>query len=49
MQYLTNIRSEAFSEVLEREDINEIRMAIESLIYYIEIDNDDVLIQWKIA
>lgn len=41
--------AKAFSEVLEREDINEIRLTIESLIYYIEIDNDDVLIHWKTA
>ena len=41
--------AKAFSEVLDRGDINEIRLTIESLIYYIEIDNDDVLIHWKIA
>ena len=39
----------SFSEVLDRKDINEIRLAIESLIYYIEIDNEDVYIHWKFA
>ena len=39
----------SFSEVLERGDLNEIRLVIESLIYYIELDNDDVYIHWKFA
>ena len=39
----------SFADVLERGDLNEIRLAIESLIYYIEIDNDDVFIHWKFA
>ena len=38
-----------FAEVLDRGDLNEIRLAIESLIYYIEIDNEDVYIHWKFA
>lgn len=36
-------------EVLERKDLNEIRLVISSLIYYIELDNDDVYIHWKFA
>jgi site-specific DNA recombinase len=39
----------SFSEILERGDFNEIRLAIESLIYYVEIDEDDVYIHWKFA
>ena len=39
----------SFAEVLDRGDLNEIRLAIETLIYYIEIDNDDVYIHWKFA
>lgn len=38
-----------FAEALEGENINEIRLVIESLISYIEIDNDDVYIHWKFA
>lgn len=38
-----------FAEVIDRKDINEIRLAIESLISYIEIENDDVYIHWKFA
>lgn len=38
---------ETFDEVFERGDFNEIRLLIESLIYYIELDNDDVYIHWK--
>ena len=37
----------SFEDVLERGEFNEIRLAIESLIYYIELDNDDVYIHWK--
>lgn len=36
-----------FDEVLERGDLNEIRLAISMLIYYIELDEDDVYIHWK--
>jgi site-specific DNA recombinase len=39
----------SFSDILDRGDLNEIRLTIESLIYYIEIDNDDVYIHWKFA
>ena len=37
----------SFGDILERGDFNEIRLTIESLIYYIELDNDDVYIHWK--
>ena len=39
----------SFEEVLHDGDFDEIRALIESLIYYIEIDNDDVYIHWKFA
>ena len=39
----------SFEEIFERGDFNEIRLFIESIIYYIEIDNDDVYIHWKFA
>ena len=39
----------SFSEILDRGDINEIRLAIESLLYYIEVDNEDIYIHWKFA
>jgi site-specific DNA recombinase len=38
-----------FSEVLESGELNAIRLAIETLISYIELDNDDVYIHWKFA
>lgn len=38
---------QSFGEILDRNDFNEIRLAIETLIYYIELDNDDVYIHWK--
>ena len=38
-----------FEDILERGDFDEIRLVIESLIYYIELDNDDVYIHWKFA
>jgi hypothetical protein len=38
---------ESFDEVLERGDFNEIRLIIEQLIAYIEIDKEDVYIHWK--
>ena len=38
-----------FDEVLERGDFDEIRLLIERLIYYIELDEDDVYIHWKFA
>jgi hypothetical protein len=37
----------SFAEVLERGDLDEIRLTLESLIYYIELDEDDVYIHWK--
>lgn len=40
---------ETLEEALERGDFNEIRLIIESLIYYIELDEDDVYIHWKFA
>jgi site-specific DNA recombinase len=39
----------SFEDILERGDFNEIRLVIESLIYFIELDNDDVYIHWKFA
>lgn len=39
----------SFEEVFERGDFDEIRLLIERLIYYIELDNDDVYIHWKFA
>lgn len=36
-----------FDEVLGRGDLTEIRLIIDQLIYYIEIDNDDIYIHWK--
>ena len=38
---------ESFGDILDRGDFNEIRLAIESLIYYVELDNDDAIIHWK--
>lgn len=38
-----------FFEVLESGDLHKIRLAIETLISYIELDNDDVYIHWKFA
>ena len=37
----------SFDEVFKRGDFDEIRLVIERLIYYIEIDNEDVYIHWK--
>ena len=39
----------SFEDVLERGDFDEIRLVIESLIYKIELDNEDVYIHWKFA
>lgn len=39
----------SFSDILDRGNLNEIRLVISSLIYYIEIDEDDVYIHWKFA
>lgn len=38
-----------FEEVMERDNFDEIRLLIESLIYYIELDNDIVDIHWRFA
>lgn len=40
---------DSFDEVLEYGDFHEIRLLIESLIYYIELDGEDVLIHWRFA
>lgn len=40
---------ESFEDVLERGEFDEIRTMIESLIYFIELDGDDVYIHWKFA
>lgn len=40
---------ESINDILDNGDFNEIRHLIESLIYYIELDNDDVYIHWKFA
>ncbi len=37
----------SFSDILDRNNFDEIRLAIETLIYYIELDNDIVYIHWK--
>lgn len=37
----------SFEDILERGNFDEIRLVIESLIYKIELDNDDVYIHWK--
>lgn len=39
----------SFAEALESGDFDAIRLVVESLIYYIEIDNEDVYIHWKFA
>lgn len=39
----------SFGDILDRGDLNEIRLVIESLIYYIEIDDEDLYIHWKFA
>ena len=38
-----------FEDALEEGDFDRIRFIIESLIFYIELDNDDVYIHWKFA
>ena len=38
---------QAFGDILDRKDFDEIRLALETLIYYIELDEDDVYIHWK--
>lgn len=38
---------QSFGDILDRNDFNEIRLALETLIYYIELDEDLVYIHWK--
>lgn len=38
---------ESFGDIIDRGDFNEIRLTLESLIYYIELDEDDVYMHWK--
>ena len=38
-----------FEDIIDRGDLNEIRLLIESLIFKIELDEDDVYIYWKFA
>lgn len=40
---------ESFEDVIEAGDFDEIRLVIESLIYNIELDEDNVYIHWKFA
>lgn len=40
---------DSLSDILERNNHEEIRLVIETLIEYIEIDNEDITIRWKIA
>lgn len=40
---------ENFADILERGVFEEIRLVIESLIEYIEIDNEEIIIHWKFA
>lgn len=39
----------SFNEVLEHGNFDEIRLVVDTLIRYIELDNDDVYIHWKFA
>jgi site-specific DNA recombinase len=39
----------SFDEVLKYGDFHEIRLIIESLIYYIELDGENVIIHWRFA
>lgn len=41
--------TESFADMVDGGDFNEIRAAIESLIYYVEVDNEKIKIQWKFA
>lgn len=40
---------DSFGDILDRGNFDEIRLAIESLIYYIELDDEDVIIHWRFA
>jgi site-specific DNA recombinase len=37
----------SFDQIIDNGDFNEIRLTIESLIYFIELDNEDITIHWK--
>lgn len=39
----------SFGDILDRGDFNEIRLTIETLIQYIELDEDKIYIHWKFA
>ena len=39
----------SLEDILKRGDLDETRLVVESLINYIELDNDDVYIHWKFA
>ena len=39
----------SFNDIVARGDLDETRLLVESLISYIELDNDDVYIYWKFA
>lgn len=39
----------SLDDVLKRGELHEIRTVVESLIYYIELDEDDIYIHWKFA
>lgn len=41
--------AQSFAEVLEFGDFDEVRLTIETLIHYIEIDEEDIYIHWKFA
>ena len=38
---------QSFGDILDSGDFNAIRLAIESLIYHIELDEDQIYIRWK--
>lgn len=40
---------ESIPDVLDHGDFNEIRNLIETLIHFVELDNDDIYIHWKFA
>ena len=40
---------ERCAEAIENGDFNEIRTTLEGLIYYIELNNEDIKIHWKFA
>ena len=39
----------AFPDILEEGDFNEIRAAIEELMFFVEVDNEEIRIRWKFA